>query len=273
MEANALCLFAHGAFARTTAADGARRRRRTGITAELEPRLFPSDRRHSTPPELEPRRAPFDHTRVEDSYQRRGFRFPLTPDWITPELEHSTLMPETPAPHTSFEAGSDTDMAKRSVGDPLAGFIQTEAHVPAKDPELRDHLARWLHVDQDAPCPASGDTAGMGCAVGCQCGWGRRCYPKHIFVLSPKDAGTGNELMPLEATRLDAGVCDLAPPVLVLFATFALLGVVLGFAVVRFALLLPGRCSPDPQHRPARAPPAPPESAPEAGGHSRAGSR
>jgi len=114
-------------------------------------------------------------------------------------------------------------------------------------PVSKDDVVRILGITRDDLCPARGDNAGVGCTVGCRCGWWKQCYPKTMLVANP--GPRRNSTSENETSQIQVGVCDLAPPVLMLLSVFILLGAILFFAVARFVAMLPGHYGLEPKHR------------------------
>jgi len=119
-------------------------------------------------------------------------------------------------------------------------------------PTSPDGIIHILGITPDDLCPARGDNAGLGCAVGCRCGWWKQCYPKTMLVVHSGQRSNGASQD--AASRIHVGVCDLAPPVLVLLSVFILLGAILFFAVAKFVAMLPGHYGLEPRHREVHKP-------------------
>jgi len=119
-------------------------------------------------------------------------------------------------------------------------------------PTLKDDIIHILGIARDDPCHATGENAGVGCAVGCKCGLWKRCYPKTMLMVHPGKRGNSTDQ---EVTsQIQVGFCDLAPPVLVLLSVFLLLGATFFFALVRFVAMLPGHYGLEPKHREVHKP-------------------
>lgn len=125
---------------------------------------------------------------------------------------------------------------------------------PAKPPS-KDDIRHMLGIAGDNLCPAKGDYAGAGCAIGCNCGWWKQCYPKTMLVVH---SGHRSNITSQDAgSQVQVGICDLAPPVLVILSVFIMLGAILFFAVVRFVAMLPGHYGLEPKHREVNKPQRP----------------
>jgi len=120
-------------------------------------------------------------------------------------------------------------------------------------PTSNDSIIHILGIAPDDLCPARGDNAGVGCAVGCRCGWWQQCYPKRMLVVH--SGQRSNNASQGATSKIHVGVCDLAPPVLVLLSVFILLGAILLFAVAKFVTMLPGHYGLEPRHREVHKPP------------------
>lgn len=122
---------------------------------------------------------------------------------------------------------------------------------PVKPPS-KDDIIHMLGIAGDNWCPAKGDYAGVGCAIGCNCGWWKHCYPKTMLVVH--SGHHSNDTSQDAGSQIQVGICDLAPPVLVLLSVFFMLGAILFFAVVRFVAMLPGHYGLEPKHREVNKP-------------------
>jgi len=105
-------------------------------------------------------------------------------------------------------------------------------------PISKDNIVHILGITRDDLCPTRGENARVGCAVGCRCGWWKRCYPKTMLVVHSRQRS--NIASQDAASHVQVGICDLAPPVLVLLSVFILLGAILFYAVAKFLAIVPG---------------------------------
>lgn len=100
-------------------------------------------------------------------------------------------------------------------------------------------LKERLGIAEIGVCKADGSMANMGCALGCQCGWTQRCYPKSI-VLGTVANGSADQW---DGQRADVGMCEMS----LITLTFCSVGVfLLGLIIiVSLRLQLLGQCCGD----------------------------
>jgi len=122
---------------------------------------------------------------------------------------------------------------------------------PVKPPS-KDGIIDILGITRDNLCLARGDNAGVGCAVGCLCGWYQQCYPKTMLVVLSRQRS--NSASQDATSRVQVGICDLTLSVLVLLSVFILLGAICCFGVAQFVAKLPGHYGLGPTHREVHKP-------------------
>jgi len=91
---------------------------------------------------------------------------------------------------------------------------QTETDPPPQ--QLLDVVARGLGITQGERCSTTLPPATyMGCANGCDCNWGQRCYAKYLEL---GGLSTDGGMLEHDNVQINIGVCQLAPASLVLIS-------------------------------------------------------
>mmetsp|Transcript_87165 Transcript_87165/g.219470 ORF Transcript_87165/g.219470 Transcript_87165/m.219470 type:complete len:276 (-) Transcript_87165:501-1328(-) len=188
----------------------------------------------------------------------RGSRLVLAADHVASvEAPGPSTSADHPAADIAGTTGVPVSANSSSTGDSVA---TTAAASPVGQAGAggtaggwsSEHLGEvfdWLRIEIGGSCSEASrpeDLHGLGCNVGCSCGWEQHCYPKHVFLTgsaldgsSSAEAANGDAGR-LSPKRLDIGVCEPAIPTLALYSLLLVGVITLIFSCVRCLTLMTG---------------------------------